>query len=237
MNSDIKSAMEDLSFIKEVIERTKKDFSRIALFFIWIGLINIGKFALEQVMYGIRNIYGYSSPVYAVSEILYRLLPLIAYGICFFIYYKKIKSYRNDISIGMVKVWGAVLFLSQLFPYLYIQFLHAASDAALNVFFRCGEIITILPVFIALLMTGILTEHKIITIVTLLTSIFYMALFGSMKEMVYGTIGGTGTRISVSSMLIKIIMTFGMLLIGSYLKRGAGENGDQRDTGGVSEQA
>ena len=158
MSSDIKSAMEDISFIKEVIERTRKDFSRIAVFFIWIGLISVAEFILEQAAYGVRNVYGYSSQAYAASEALVRLLPLLAYGICFGIYYRKIKAYRNDISIGMVKVWGTVLLLSQLFPYLYIQFLPAASNEALNVFFRCGEMITILPVFVALLMTGILTE-------------------------------------------------------------------------------
>lgn len=80
-----------------------------------------------------------------MSEALVRLLPLIAYCICFGIYYTKIKAYRNDISIGMVKVWGTVL--------------------------------------------------------------------------------------------LKVVMTAGMLLLGYYLKRGAGENGDQCDTGGISEQA
>lgn len=220
MSNTIQSAIEDISYIKEVMERTKYDFSKAAIFFLWIGFINIIAFILEQITYFIRNTSGYSSDLYNLSAILTQIFLLIAYIFCFFIYYRKIKKRNNDISTGIIKVWGIVLISSQIFSFVYIFILPNVVNDVFNTLFRCKELIIILPVLVVLFMTAIFTNHKTITIITAVVSIIYLFMFTSLKEIPYGTIGGIGTRISMSSAMIKLIMTLGMILLSIYLKKG-----------------
>ena len=102
---------------------------------------------------------------------------------------------------------------------------------------KCRELIEILPVIFALFMTGILAKKNVITICTAIYSIIYFVLFLSMKEIPYGTWGGAGTLISLSSVSIKCLMIFGMIALGVYLKIGAKGYGDKCNTGGVSDEA
>ena len=56
MDKNVALALDDISLIKTVIERTQQDFSEIAPFFIWVGIINGIAAIVEQLMYYIRNI-------------------------------------------------------------------------------------------------------------------------------------------------------------------------------------
>ena len=126
---------------------------------------------------------------------------------------------------------------SQIFAFIYISLLPAGNNAAINMMWRCKELIIILPVIVILFVTGVLTQMKAITIVTSLYGILYFVLFTSMGEVQYGTIGGSGTRVSASSISIRVVMTVGMIILGLFLKKGANKNGNKFNTGSVSDEA
>ena len=227
MENNVEKAITDIAIIKDVIERTQKDFSKISAFFIWIGITNLLEFIIEQFSYYFRNVNGYNSGMSVFLARLALILPLIAYIICFMLFYRLIKSSKNSISMGMLQSWGIILIGSQIFAFLYMFLLPAGNNAAINMMWRCKELIIILPVIVILFVTGVLTQMKAITIVTSLYGILYFVLFTSMGEVQYGTIGGSGTRVSASSISIRVVMTVGMIILGLFLKKGANKNGNK----------
>ncbi|WP_026667284.1 hypothetical protein [Butyrivibrio sp. AE2005] len=227
MDRTIENALDDISLIKAVIVRTQKDFAKVAKFFICIGVVNGIAWIIEETAYFIRSFVGDGSWIVQFLGQGYRLLRFVGYISLFIIYYKKIKATNNDISEGMIKIWGMVLIGSYVLSFLYIRLLPIGNDDRLIALWRCRELIEVLPVIFALFMTGILTKRIIITACTSLYSILYFVLFASMKEITYGNFGGQGgAQMPLSSISVKCIMILGMFFLGWYLKIGAKEHGD-----------
>ena len=237
MDKKIETAIDNISLIKAVIEKTQEDFSKVSFYFIWIGIINIGIWILEQMTYFVRNTAGYEYWMVNVLSFAVRWLGILGYVILFMIFYRKIKTSNNLISEGMIKIWGIVLIGSKILAYLYMILIPNGNNDKIFMLWRCKELIEILPVIFALFMTGILTRRKIITVFTAIYSIIYFVLFMSMREIPYGTWGGVGTRISVSNICIKCLMIFGMIAIGLFLRTGVKKHGNKCNTGGISNKA
>ena len=218
MDKKLETAMDEIALIKRVIEKTQQDFSRISAYFIWIGIVNLTVWFLEEFSYFLRNKMGYGYLVAAVFGWGGRVLRLAGYVILFLYYYRRVKKSDNELSEGMVKIWGIVLIASRVFMYLYICLIPDGNDDKIVVLFRCRELIEVLPVIAVLLMTGILTKRNGITLLTAAYSILYFVLFVSMREVPYGTWGGIGTRVSASSVCIQYLMSFGMTVLGVYLR-------------------
>lgn len=235
MDRNVERAIGDIAVIKSVIERTQRDFSRISVFFIWIGGINLIKFVVEQISYYFRNVNGYGSEMSAFLANTSRVLPLMAYVICFMFFYKIIKLRNNSISMGLLNVWGIILIGSELLTFMYAYLIPVGNNVAVNMMWRYKELILILPIIVILLVTGIITQRKVISILTCVYSVIYFILFTGMKEIKYGTWGGTGTMVSASSISIRFIMTLGMIALGLYLKRGV-NNGNKFNTGSISDE-
>ncbi len=237
MDKKIALALDDISLIKAVIERTQKDFSKVSMLFIWIGVVNIIVWFLEQITYFVRNTAGYGYWLVNILGQSSRWFRLIGYVVFFIFFYRKIKTANNEIGEGMVKIWGIVLIGSNILSLLYISLIPTGNSDKVITLWKCRELIEILPVIFALFMTGILTKRTVVTISTAIYSIIYFVLFFSMKEIPYGTWGGTGTLISTSSVSIKCLMIFGMIALGMFLKIGAKNYGDKYDTGSISDEA
>ncbi|MDE6883992.1 MAG: hypothetical protein K2P48_12830 [Lachnospiraceae bacterium] len=219
MDKKIEMAIDDLTLIKRVIQRTRQDFSRISAYFIGIGLLNLAMWLSEETAYMILNLFGYGHPAARVFWWGGRVLLLVGYLLLFVYYYQKVKKTGNEICEGMVKIWMIVLIGIRILGWLYIRLLPSGNDDKITVLWRCQELIEVLPVLFALFMTGILTKRTLITAITAFYSIFYFVLFVSMKEVSYGTWGGVGTRISASRVCIQYLMSLGMILLGIYLWR------------------
>lgn len=218
MDKKLETAMDDIAMIKRVIEKTQQDFSRISAYFIWIGIVNAAVWFLEEISYFLGNKMGYGCYAAAAFGWGGRILRLSGYVALFFYFYNKVKRSGNEISEGMVKIWGTVLLASRIFMYLYLVLIPAGNNDKATVIFRCREMIEVLPVIFALLMTGILVKENLITVAATIYSVFYFALFVSMKEVPYGTWGGVGTRVSASSVSIQYLMSIGMIALGVYLR-------------------
>ncbi len=237
MDRKIEIALDDISLIKEVIKRTQKDFAKVSMFFIWIGIVNVIVWIMEQMTYYIRNKVGYGFwLVYALGQGSHWIR-LIGYIVLFIIVYRKIKTVNNEISEGMIKIWGIVLVGGHILSFLYASLIPDGNSDKIITLWKCRELIDILPVIFALFMTGIFAQKNVITVCTAIYSIIYFMLFLSMKEIPYGIYGGRGTLISLSSMSIKFLMTFGMVILGMYLKIGAKRHGDKYNTRGISNEA
>jgi hypothetical protein len=237
MDKNVALALDDISLIKTVIERTQQDFSKIAPFFIWVGIINGIAVIVEQLMYYIRNTYGYETSLVHIFGAGYYWIKIIGYIILFIFFSRKLRIANNDISYGMLKIWGIFLIGSYVFIFLYMYLLPAGNNDRIMTLWRCKELLEILPIIFALFMTGILTQRKLITICTVCYSVLYLVLFLSMKQMPFGAIGGKGTLISVSSFTIRIVMIFGMVALGLFFKIGAKNHGNKYNTGSFSNEA
>lgn len=237
MDRKIETALDDILLIKAIIERTQKDFSKVSMFFIGIGIVNAIVWLLEQMTYFVRNTVGYGYWLVNILGQGNRWFRLIGYIVLFIIFYRKIKTVNNEISEGMVKIWGIVLIGSNILSFLYMSLIPSGNSDKIITLWKCRELIEILPVIFVLFMTGILTKKNVVTIGTAIYSIFYFVMFLSMKEIPYGTWGGTGTLISTSSVSIKCLMIFGMIALGMFLKIGAKNHGDKCNTGSISDEA
>lgn len=240
MDKRIEIAVEDVALIKRVLERTQRDFSKVSVYFMGIGILHLAVWFLEEIAYFIRNRFGYG---YLAAHIFWwggRFLLLSGYVVLFFLFIKEARKTGNEICESMVKIWMVVLIGSGILGWLYIVLLPAGNSDKITVLWRCRELIEVLPVIFALLMTGILTKRKMVTVLTAAFSILYFVLFVSMKEVPYGTWGGVGTLVSASSVCIQYLMSAGMIALGIYLKwnrketnilRGFGvDYGDKCDT-------
>ncbi len=236
MKQEIEKAIDDIAVIKEVITRTQNDFSKIAPFFICIGAANVLGFIMEQLAYYFRNINGYGTGAMTFFTWASQMLPFVITIVCFLIFYRQIRARNNMISCGILQVWGIVLIGTHILEYLYMCLIPNGNAERITTMWRCKELIVILPIIIILLVTGILTQRKIITIVTGIYCFVYLVLFMGMKEVAYGTLSGSGTLVSVSSITIRIVMTVGMIILGLYLKKGE-RNGNKFNTGSVSDEA
>ena len=230
MEKTIENALDDISLIKAVIEKTQKDFAKVAMFFIGIGLVNGFAWIMEQLAYYIRNTAGYGNWLVQALGQGTHLLRFGGYIVLFVCFYKKIKATNNEISEGMIKIWGIVLIGSYVLSFIYMRLLPNGNDDKLITLWRCKELIEVLPVIFALFMTGILTQKMTITVCTAIYSIMYFVLFVGMKEIPYGTFGGTGTLMPLSSISVKCLMILGMIVLGIYLKIGARSHGDKLNT-------
>jgi len=227
MNKDIESAIEKIDIIKEVINKTQKDFSKISSFFIWVGVINLVMIVFEHIVYYVRDIYGYGSGIYSVLSTIFQPFVLVSYIICYLFFSNKMKKNNNEISLGLFKTWGVVLIGSKIWLDFYMRLVPDGINEELSMLWRCKELIIALPLFVVLFMTGILTKSRLLNIITGFISILYLILFTSMKEITYGAImGNIGTRISVSGLFVNIIMSIGMIGLSVYLRKGVKMYGD-----------
>lgn len=227
MNKKMEMAMDDITLIRRVIERTREDLSRISFYFVGIGIMNLAAWLLEEVAYMIRNLFGYGYPAARIFWLGGRILLVAGYAVLFVHFYKMVQRTGNEICEGMVKIWMIVLIGSLILGRLYSSLIPSGNSDKITTLWRCRELIEVLPVLFALFMTGILAKRKLITVFTAVYSIFYFVLFLSMKEVPYGTWGGVGTRISASQIGIQCLMSVGMILLGIYLhgKKGGHEDG------------
>ena len=237
MDKNVALALDDISLIKTVIERTQQDFSKIAPFFIGVGMINGIAAIVEQLMYFCRNTIGYGSSLVRIFGVGYYLIKIIGYIILFLYFSRKLKITNNEISNGMLKIWGIFLIGSYVFIILYMNLIPMGNNDQIVTLWRCKELLEILPIIFALFMTGILTQRKLITICAACYSVLYLILFMSMKEMPFGTIGGKGTLISVSSFSIRVVMIFGMVALGLFFRIGVKNHGNKYNTRSFSNEA
>lgn len=115
---NVTEAIEEVNLIKKVIDRTQNDFSRIANFFISIGVINTVTCLLYVTLFQIikrMDHVGYT--VWMLFRGL-NYISVLGYVVLFFIYQHKLKNRNNALSLSTINIWGDAPDWRRGFPHI-----------------------------------------------------------------------------------------------------------------------
>ena len=170
---NVAEAIEEVNWIKKVIDKTQNDFSRIANFFISIGVINTVTWALYvtlfQIIKGMDRV-GYSFWMFFRGL---NYISVSGYVVLFFIYRHKLKDRNNALSLSMINIWGALLIGGEVFR----LFFSVVNWGEQNVYFYQKTLTFLFPV-IGCLVLGFVIQDKLIQWAVFLIVILYMFLTG-----------------------------------------------------------
>lgn len=211
---NVAEAIEEVNLIKKVIDRTQNDFSRIASFFISIGVINTVTYLmyviLFQIIKGMEHV-GYS------FWMLFRglnYISVLGYVVLFFIYRHKLKNRNNALSLSMINIWGTLLIGGEAFRI----FFSAVNFGEQDVYFYQKTLTFLFPV-IGWLVLGFVIQDNLIQRAAFLIVILYMLLSGMGIDIKVGSMLGNTVNVGIDSILTGIIVSAGMILLGIHLKR------------------
>ena len=214
---NVAEAIEEVNLIKKVIDRTQNDFSRIASFFISIGVINTVTYLLYVILFQI--IKGMEHVGYSFWMLFRGLnyISVLGYIVLFFIYRRKLKNRNNALSLSMINIWGTLLIGGEVFRIFFSSINFGEQD----VYFYQKTLTFLFPV-IGCLVLGFVIQDKLIQWAAFLLMILYMFLAGMGIEIKVGSMFGNNVNVGIDSILTGIIVSAGMILLGIHLK-GKGE--------------
>lgn len=211
---NVTEAIEEVNLIKKVIDRTQNDFSRIANFFISIGMINTVTCLLYVTLFQIikrMDHVGYT--VWMLFRGL-NYISVLGYAVLFFIYQHKLKNRNNALSLSTINIWGTLLIGGEVFRI----FFSAVNFGKQAVYFYQKTLTFLFPL-IGCLVLGFVIQDKLIQWAAFLIVILYMLLSGMGIEVKVGSILGNNVNVGIDSILTGIIVSAGMILLGIHLKR------------------
>jgi len=211
---NVVEAIEDVNLIKKVIDKTQNDFSRIANFFISIGIINTVACLLYVILFQI--IKGMDHVEYAVWMFFRGLnyISVIGYVVLFFIYRHKLKNRNNVLSLSLINIWGTLLIGGEIFR-IFISIVNVREQ---NVYFYQKTLMFLLPM-IGCFVLGFVIQDKSIQRIAFAIVILYMIFVGIGVEIRVGSFHGNNVNIGLDSILTGVIVSVGMILLGNHMKR------------------
>lgn len=211
---NVTEAIEEVNLIKKVIDRTQNDFSRIANFFISIGMINTVTCLVYVTLFQIIKRMDHVE--YAVWMLFRGLnyISVLGYVVLFIIYRHKLKNRNNALSLSMINIWGTLLIGGEVFRI----FFSAVNFGKQDVYFYQKTLTFLFPL-IGCLVLGFVIQDKLIQRAAFLIVVLYMLLSGMWIEIKVGSILGNNVNVGIDSILTGIIVSAGMILLGIHLKR------------------
>lgn len=211
---NVTEAIEEVNLIKKVIDRTQNDFSRIANFFISIGMINTVTCLLYVTLFQIIKRIDHVE--YAVWMLFRGLnyISVLGYVVLFIIYRHKLKNRNNALSLSMINIWGTLLIGGEVFRI----FFSAVNFGKQDVYFYQKTLTFLFPL-IGCLVLGFVIQDKLIQRAAFLIVVLYMLLSGMGIEIKVGSILGNNVNVGIDSILTGTIVSAGMILLGIHLKR------------------
>ncbi|MDE6620295.1 MAG: hypothetical protein K2K74_07385, partial [Lachnospiraceae bacterium] len=157
MAQNITEAMEEISLIKRVIDKTQNDFSKIASFFIAIGSVNLAVCLLYAIM--LQIMWGMGQVPYFVWRLFWGLnyVSVTGYVILFFTYQRKMKKRNNHLSVSLINIWGMLLIGGEVFRI----FFSSAYFQEQNVHFYQKTLTFLFPL-IGCFVLGFIIQDKLI---------------------------------------------------------------------------
>lgn len=217
MIDNVTEAMEEISLIKKVIDRTQNDFSKIADFFISIGIMNLVVYILYAVLLQvIRGMEQVSYPVWMLLRGL-NYISVIGYIILFWAYHRRLKQWNNRLSLGLINLWGVLLIGGEAFRIFFSILYHGEQ----SVYFYQKTLTFLFPV-IGCLVLGFIIQDRLIQRVTFAVIILYMILAGMGIEVRVAEFHGNDMKAGLDMFLTAAVVSVGMILLGMDLK-GKGE--------------
>lgn len=217
MTPNVTEAIEEVNLIKKVIDRTQNDFSKIANFFIFIGLINMATYLVYVVLFRIIN--GMNQVGYPVWVFFrgFKSVTVIGYIVLFFCYRHQLKKQNNDLSLSLINIWGTLLIGGEVFRMLFA----VLNDQEQNVYFYQKTLAFLFPV-IGCLVLGFIIQKKLIQRVSFAIIFLYMLFAGLDLNVRAAVFHGNNMYVGLDMIFTAVVMSVGMILLGIYL-RGKGE--------------
>ncbi|MDE6220905.1 MAG: hypothetical protein K2G51_10850 [Lachnospiraceae bacterium] len=214
MAQNITEAMEEVSLIKRVIDRTQNDFSRIASFFIAIGGVNLAVCLLYAAM--LQIIEGTGQASYFVWRLFWGLnyVSVAGYGILFLRYRRKMKKCNNHLSESLINIWGILLIGGEVFR----LFFSSAYFQEQNVHFYQKTLTFLFPL-IGCFVMGFIIQDKLILWVSFAVVILYMLLAASGGSVRVADFHGNDMKVGLDVLLTAAVSSVGMILLGIELRR------------------
>ena len=214
MAQNITEAIEEVSLIKRVIDRTQNDFSRIANFFIAIGSVNLATYLLYAMM--LQIIKGMEQVPYFVWRLFWGLnyVAITGYGILFLLYRRKMKKWNNHLSMSLINIWGILLIGGEAFR----LFFSSTYFQEQNVHFYQRTLTFLFPV-IGCFVLGFIIQDRLILWVTSAVVILYMILAAAGFAVSVADFHGNAMKAGLDVLLTAVVVSAGMILLGMELKR------------------
>ena len=210
---NVMEAMEEVNLIKKVIDRTQNDFSRIADFFVLIGVINTVTCLVSAVLFQIisrMEQIGYS--LWMLFRSL-NYLTIIGYVVLFLVYRYKLKRRNNDLSLSLINIWGILLIGGEAFR-MFFSILNYEEQ---NVYFYQKTLTFLFPI-IGCFVLGFIIQDRLIQWVSSVIAVLYMIFVGTGFEIRVARFHGNNVNVGLDMILTMITMSVGMILLGIYLK-------------------
>lgn len=207
----LKDAVEDISLIKAMIEKTRKSFLGFSKIFIGWGLMYLG----VSLLHMIANMHPEATrSFYSDHQLVVYLVPMLLIALAVFIYHKVSKKQPlNGLERHLMVLWGLILLLLMI-P-IRVELMSEATGAYEYTLVTVNNFSTsMFSLGIALAMTSALTEIKVFK---------YMAT----GYMIYGFLFAyfhIGLLDDLSVPVSLIILPGTLLFTGIYLKHYQGRS-------------
>lgn len=214
MAQNVAEAIEEVTLIKRVIDRTQNDFSRIADFFIAIGIVNVVTYLLYAYMLQLLN--GADHVPY-FAWCVFRGLKYVSvagYGILFYIYRRRLKNWNNHLSVSLINIWGVLLIGGEIFRLFFASSYFGEQDVY---FFQ--RTLTFLFPLIGCFIMGFVIQDKLIVWAASAVGILYMCLAALGIAVTVADFHGNAVKTGLDVLLTAAVVSVGMILLGVELKR------------------
>lgn len=214
MAQNVTEAIEEVSLIKQVIDRTQNDFSRIANFFIAIGAVNAGTYLLYAVM--LRVITNMEQIPWPVWWVFWgrNYISTAGYVVLFLHYRRQMKNWNNRLSLGLIHIWGVLLIGGEAFR-LFFRSTYFQEQNVL--FFQ--KTLTFLFLVIGCIVMGFIIQDKVILWASFAVVLLYMLLAALGGAVSVADFHGNDMRVSFDAFLTAAVSSAGMILLGIELER------------------
>jgi len=222
------NAEQDIQFIREVLNKTQNDISKIGMCFIWIGIINLLGEVLKSIGYAFINaqeeITGFQwKMLRSVDSISFIIICII-----FLAYFGKLSREGNDISKSILKIWGVLLIGGKIFTKIFVV-LALQKQAGVTAAFATTmeKAFSFLCIIIAWTVLGILIHDKLICGGALLGILIYCLLLNWGRAFTVAHIHGNPVNMYPYDIFSVLVLSFGMILLGLYARmRGREKRGN-----------
>lgn len=141
-------------------------------------------------------------------------ITVIGYLVLFVIYRGKLKIRKNDLSLSLINIWGALLIGGKAMRIFFSM----ADYGEQGVYFYQKTLAFLFPL-IGCLVLGFVIQDKLVQWASLATVILYMIFVGTGFEVRMDSFHGNDVKLGLDTILTGFLLSAGMILLGIYLKR------------------
>lgn len=215
---DVKEANNDIRLIKEVLNQTQYDISKIGNFFVWVGIINMLGILLKEIGYILLDSTQVISRMFWLAIRCVDILSFIIIVIVYLIYYLALIKTGNDLSKSVLKIWGVLIIGGKvLLKIFFTLFCGVYSDMPAEAVNALEKSTFFLLIIIGFLFMGILVHDKKIIGSIFLCVLLYFLLLSANIDVAVGNIHGNSVNMYAHDIILSVLLSIGMIISGIYI--------------------